>query len=62
MRFLDVIISPVPAGDSATVVFFIGLATVLLICGGTAALLALHFRRYQKREEKPNPTDDPSQP
>lgn len=52
MNLLDVIISPFSPGKSATIIFIIGLVFIALICGGTAALLVLHFRKEQKRGEK----------
>lgn len=52
MRFLDVIISPFSPGDSATVIFIIGMVLIALICGGTVVLLAQHFKKEQKRAEK----------
>lgn len=52
MSVLDVVISPFSPGDSATVIYGIGLICVILICTATAVFLALHFRKEQKREEK----------
>ncbi len=52
MNFLDVFVSPFSPGDSATVIFVTGLIFVALVCTATAVLLALHFRKEQKREEK----------
>lgn len=52
MSFLDVVVSPFLPGDSATVIFWIGMIFVALVCGGTAVLLAQHFKKEQKRAEK----------
>lgn len=52
MKFLDVVVSPFLPGDSATIIFVIGMVLIALVCGGTAVLLAQHFKKEQKRAEK----------
>lgn len=52
MKFLDVIVPLFAPGDSTTIILTVGLILVALVCGATATLLALHFQKERKREEK----------